>query len=219
MSNLPNIIDGNTRHDVPLGTASWWTFPDHARPIYKGGDLYIGHLPSSDPVGIRDEGHCLICARTRMGTGATFIIPNLIMWPGSVFVIDPKGENAMVTARWRAKGSRYVAGMKRKTYLLDPMKAVRREDDDFEDLRVGFNPLDMLHIDSDEMLDDAARIADALIVNTPQNPDPFWEDSARMLLRSLILHVATWPEHKHERNLALAEGVRQPLLGRSRIQR
>jgi type IV secretion system protein VirD4 len=43
----------------------------------------------------------------RQGRGT--IIPNLLDYPGSVVCIDPKGENARITARHRARfGSVHV---------------------------------------------------------------------------------------------------------------
>ncbi|HWA20529.1 MAG TPA: type IV secretory system conjugative DNA transfer family protein, partial [Devosia sp.] len=194
---LPALPGDARRHNIALGTAQWVTFAEGAEPVFAHGQVFMGHLPSANPIGMKDDSHCLVCARTRMGKGTTFIVPNILYWPGSLFAIDPKGENAMVTARQRGFGSKYVKGMKQKVYLVDPFKAVMRDDDDFSDLRVGFNPLDLLRPGSDEIVDDAGRIADALIVSENQS-DPFWDDAARMLVRTVILHVATWPEFAGE---------------------
>ncbi len=40
---------------------------------------------------------------TRTGKGVGTIIPNLHDYPGSVVCIDPKGENARITAHYRAR--------------------------------------------------------------------------------------------------------------------
>ena len=48
------------------------------------------------------EGHTLLAAPTRSGKGVGFVIPNLLDWPGSVVVLDIKGENYAHTAGWRA---------------------------------------------------------------------------------------------------------------------
>lgn len=48
--------------------------------------------------------HMLSIAPTRTGKGRGLILPNLLNLPDhSVLVIDPKGENALVTARHRKK--------------------------------------------------------------------------------------------------------------------
>jgi type IV secretory pathway TraG/TraD family ATPase VirD4 len=49
------------------------------------------------------EKHVLIVAGTRGGKGRDLIIPNLWIYKGSVFVLDPKGENAQRTQENRQK--------------------------------------------------------------------------------------------------------------------
>jgi len=51
----------------------------------------------------RGPGHMLSVATTRAGKGAAQIIPSLLLYGGSMLVIDPKGENYMVTAEHRDK--------------------------------------------------------------------------------------------------------------------
>ena len=57
----------------------------------------------------------------------------------------------------------------------------------------GYNPLGAIKLDHPESVDEAGRIADALIVSEGSN-DPSWEEAARALLRAIILHVATWDD-------------------------
>ena len=57
---------------------------------------------SGAPVCSTPEHHTLIIARTRTGKGTRVIVPTLLRYKGSVFVIDPKGENAAITARARS---------------------------------------------------------------------------------------------------------------------
>ncbi len=45
--------------------------------------------------------------------GTTQIIPNLLTYEGSMLVIDPKGENAMITAKQRMK-------MGHEVHIVDP---------------------------------------------------------------------------------------------------
>src|SRR3546814_5540681 len=47
--------------------------------------------------------HLLTIAPTRTGKGVGTIIPNLLDYPGPVVYIDPKGENARITAHYRAR--------------------------------------------------------------------------------------------------------------------
>ena len=116
-------------------------------------------------------------------------------------MIDPKGENAMVTARRRGHGSAFSGGARQTVRILDPFNAVHTELDDFRDLKVSFNPLDVLRANREESVDDAARIAEAMIVLEP-NEEPFWVESARIALKGIILYVATDPSFgPRERNL------------------
>ena len=180
----------------PLGTATMSDGQGFLKP-FAAGAVCLGYNRSGRPVGLRDDRHMLLCAGTRGGKGVSMIVPNLCLWPGSTVVIDPKGENAMVTARRRAAGSRYCHGMGQKVHILDPMQTVGTADDSFADLKAGYNPLTLLAGDNAESVDIAAWIADALIVSESSN-DPYWENAARELLRSVILHVASWRGFKAE---------------------
>ena len=64
-------------------------------------------------VGDGSDAHIMTIAPTGAGKGTTSIIPNLLMWPGSVFVIDPKGENIAITLSQRLK-------LNTDVFLLDP---------------------------------------------------------------------------------------------------
>ena len=133
---------------------------------------------------------------TRGGKGAGVIVPNLCQWRGSCIVIDPKGENATVTARRRGDGSDYAHGLGQEVRILDPFGEVPLA----SSLKARFNPLDVIDPDGDLAVDDAGRIAAAIIVRESKN-DPFWEDAARGLMKGLILHVLTFPSFKDIRNL------------------
>ena len=195
------------RPEIPLGTAAWLQFPAGARPTFSPGDFWLSRLDSGEPVGFRDDRHVLVASGTRAGKGVSVVIPNLCLWPGSIFVIDPKGENAMVTARRRGKGSAYCKGMGQKVRILDPFRTVETKQDSFDDLRVGYNPLDAIDPKREESVDDAMRIAEALITSE-STVDPFWEDSSKGLLKALILHVASWKDYPAaKRNLVTVREI------------
>jgi type IV secretion system protein VirD4 len=54
---------------------------------------------------LRHDGPEHICAiaPTRSGKGVGLVVPTLLSWPESVFVLDRKGENSAMTAGWRQK--------------------------------------------------------------------------------------------------------------------
>jgi type IV secretion system protein VirD4 len=122
------------------------------------------------------DGHLLTVAPTRTGKGVGAVIPNLLHYPGSVVVTDPKGENYAVTARRRSELGTIV-------HALDPFRVVNGT--------ASFNPLDLIDVDGPDANDDAWMIADMLVVSDGRaTDDAFWNEEARALLAGLILHVA-----------------------------
>jgi hypothetical protein len=86
---------------------------DMPDPYHISGGVFFGKssAPEHDkkppsawqgaPVCSVPEAHTLIVARTRTGKGTRVIVPTLLRYAGSCLVIDPKGENAAITARIR----------------------------------------------------------------------------------------------------------------------
>lgn len=147
-------------------------------------------------IGIGDDRHMLTAAGSRSGKGTSAIITNLCLYPGSVLCIDPKGENARLTATRRGKGSAHCEGMRQATIILDPYNVSRTP----KDQRASWNPLDLLRDDDPEMVDKAASIAEALIVRA-KSEDAHFDDTARTFIKGLILFVAITHEGKPTRNL------------------
>lgn len=133
-------------------------------------------------LGLDDDSHFITIAGTRSGKGASAIVPNLCGYPGSVVVIDPKGENASLTAAQRGHG--LDASLGQEVFVLDPFNVTKVPDH----YRGGFNPLEALDLSSDDIVDDAALLAEALIVPSgPQNLH--WDESAKNFLKGLILYA------------------------------
>lgn len=193
------------QREIPLATAAWQTGIGPLR-AHRKGDVLLGHLPDGTGVGLPDDRHVLLVGGTRGGKGTTVLVPNLIHYPGSLVVLDPKGENATVTARPRGRGSRYCRGRGQRVVLLDPFHAVATPEDDFADLRGGYNPLDLVNPAQPESIDHAARIADALVV-TDGSKDPYWEESARAFIKATILHVASHRDFEGRRNLVTVRAL------------
>ncbi len=64
--------------------------------------LLLGRRNGAE-LGWADDRHALTVAGTRAGKGVSLIIPNLLLYPGSVLAIDPKGELARVTGAQRGQ--------------------------------------------------------------------------------------------------------------------
>lgn len=186
--------------DFVFGSARFAS-PAHAESMGLIGStgIRLGYLRHPDPAirakeakeGIRrpvhyaGQRHLLTVAPTRAGKGVSTIIPNLLTYPGSAIIIDPKGENASITYDRRAAIGR--------SFALDPWgitgKPVSR-----------FNPLDLLTADSPTLIEDALLIADALVVHEGGDSS-FWADEARALIMGFLLHIATSPSEADTRTL------------------
>ena len=146
-------------------------------------------------IGWDDNRHVLTVAGSRAGKGVSLIVPNLILYEGSAFVVDPKGENAAITAGRRGKGTRKKgAGLGQDVYVLDPFDVSGKR----RGRPVSFNPLAELDIDGEDVVEDASMFAEALI--THPEKDRHWTESAQALLRALIL-VALADRDPRRRNL------------------
>lgn len=180
------------------GVSSWWISAkdmvgkswDHARGLVmlgrRGGRV----------IGYSDNRHLLTIAGSRAGKGVSLIIPNLIFYPGSVVVVDPKGENAARTARRRGKsGPKSGAeGLGQEVFVLDPFGESGLEKTQ------SFNPVTVLDPQSDLLIEDVSMFADALIMH-PERGERHWTESAQALIRSLLLAVVLDPRFKDRRNL------------------
>ena len=142
------------------------------------------------PIGIADDRHMITVAGSRAGKGRGVIIPNLLTYPGSMVVIDPKGDLAAETARYRREK------LGQSVHVIDPF-GVSQLDSSYQGT---YNALSTLNRFSDTLIEDAGLIADALIVPS-DNSDPHWDESAKTLIEGLILHVSTASNYEGRRDL------------------
>jgi type IV secretory pathway TraG/TraD family ATPase VirD4 len=188
-----------------LATASWEA-PGvvSARYPFAEGKFWLGRAEDGSPLGYRDDRHICLVSGTRSGKGTSVIVNNLCFWPGSAVVCDPKGENATVSCSRRGQGDQYCTGLGQSVHVLDPFMAA----DVDEGYRSSFNPFDALDPNHDETIDEASRLANAIVVVKPEAHDPFWDESARSMVRGLILHVLT-ADHfmPHERNFIMVRNL------------
>jgi type IV secretory pathway TraG/TraD family ATPase VirD4 len=107
-----------------LGTAQWEAPPSVSTKYpFAEGKFWLGRAEDDVPIGYGDDRHICLVSGNRGGKGTSLIINNLCFWPGSAVVVDPKGENATVTAARRGQGSEHCTGMGQIVHVLDPFKA------------------------------------------------------------------------------------------------
>lgn len=131
-----------------------------------------------DPILMDAEGHLITIAPTGAGKGIGCIIPALLRHDGPAIVVDPKGENAMVTARRRRE-------MGQQVIVLDPLSITGLESG-------SFNPLDLVNASDASGVDVASALVSALLPASLEGErNRYWVNRAQQLLLAVLLHVAT----------------------------
>jgi hypothetical protein len=203
---LRRLIAG--RHVGMGGTARFSGLMDEWANPWRSGQILLG-ASLYDPkwlVGMDDDRHIVTIATSRAGKGRSVIIPNLLTWPGSALVIDPKGQNACVTALRRGDGGGELAESLGQTVrILDPLGEVT--DARLNKYIARFNPMAELDPSAADYSERIDLIADALVVPA-SSKDSFFDNSARALIGGLIDYVMMSPNvGNDERSLATVRGL------------
>lgn len=114
----------------------------------------------------KGEGHIITFGKTGSGKTSSVVMCNALMHPGSMCILDVKGEIYDVTARRRRE-------MGQKVYAVDMREKPRGED--------SLNPIDMFARCGSEIAVTARTVASNLI-NRANEREPFWNDSAENLI-------------------------------------
>jgi len=160
-------------HGDSHGSARFATRKERA--AFEGGDgLLIGRdLDTGKLLRYDGPAHLLTLAPTRAGKGVGTVIPNLLLAERSVLVIDPKGENAKIAGEAR---KRFGA-----VHILDPFGVTGMP-------ASAYNPLGRLDAESLDLGEDAASLAEALVIDPPgQQSEAHWNEEAKALLAGLIM--------------------------------
>jgi type IV secretory pathway TraG/TraD family ATPase VirD4 len=186
------------------GTAKWADHHDNPAdpsPLEKG--VFFGKssqpgLPAKvygAPITSTLQTHSLIVVRTRAGKGTSVIVPTLLRYAQSMLVIDPKGENAAVTARTRRDQ------LKQQVHIVNPWGELQNVYAALGFPVATFNPLDAIDKNDPNAVAVAQSLA-ATICPTTSDKDKFWQGSAANVLTAVLLWLADRPEE--EKTLARA---------------
>ncbi|HEX5155104.1 MAG TPA: type IV secretory system conjugative DNA transfer family protein [Parafilimonas sp.] len=154
---------------IPLG----YTMPA-ASVSNKIGFIKEKYKPAGNKLITDDsESHLLTIAPTGAGKGRSNIIPACLTYPGSLVVIDVKGEAARVTANVRKKFGDVI--------LIDPFKVVTKNPH-------RFNPMDIaIHKDAYDQA--GTMLATAFQGdNTTISNDPYWDHKAIELISAITIN-------------------------------
>lgn len=172
-SNRTGIKFWGRRPSDSHGSARFATRKERA--AFEGGDgLLIGRdLDTGKLLRYDGPAHLLTLAPTRAGKGVGTVIPNLLLAERSVLVIDPKGENTKIAGEAR---KRFGA-----VHILDPFGVTGLP-------ASAYNPLGRLDAESLDLGEDAASLAEALVMDPPgQQSEAHWNEEAKALLSGLIM--------------------------------
>lgn len=184
-SSQTNKLSGN------FGTADYAPFRSSmAEPlgliqgVYLGMSAYpgLGNLVNGAPIMSTPGAHTLIVAPTGTGKGTRVIVPTLLLYQGSIIVIDPKGENTAITARFRRDH------LKQSVHIINPWGELDATYAAAGFTAATFNPLDVLRADDPNVVSIARSMAEQIAINGPTT-DAFWQRSAASLLTALLLWV------------------------------
>lgn len=164
---------------VAHGSARWASEKDvRAVGLLKSPDqgLHLGYLDGARSSALTDDSdhHVLVLAPPGTGKTTALVIPTLLSYPASAWILDPKGELWDTTARWRQEsfGHRCI-----RFAPTDPATPA-------------WNPL--LEIPVGPGADDIATamvLAENLVVTPAYTSDLHWTRAARSLFTALALHV------------------------------
>jgi type IV secretion system protein VirD4 len=167
------------RHETAsaFGSASWAAKRDLEQTGLFGAEGVVLGRVGGRLLRHRMDRHLLTIASNRSGKGVSSIIPNLLTWPGSLVVIDPKGENAAVTARHRRE-------MGQEVHILDPLGITG--------LRGSrFNPLLWLDPQGKNFVEDANLVADSLHMSQATKEEMFFSNESKAWVAGEIMHIVT----------------------------
>jgi type IV secretion system protein VirD4 len=134
-------------------------------------------LPIPESIVYDGTAHLMTIAPTGTGKGRGVVIPTLLTYPGSVVVLDPKGENYQVTARARREMGQHVV-------RLNPFGVNGEESD-------SFNIMDVFDLPGIDTETEAQLMAELFSSGNRGMKEPFWDLTACMLLAGVIGYVAT----------------------------
>ena len=175
--------------DIEHGSSDWSQHGEQYQVLSKKAGIILAEN-NYLPLNKRGNVNVLVVGGSGSGKSASYSIPNASQLLGSYVFTDPKGELYDKTAGY----------LRQNGYKIKVLNLVHPQYSD------GYNPL--LHIASEIDVDIIANTIVKGQKTEGGGSDPFWDDSAEMLLKALIYYLmATRPDE--EQNLAsCAELVR-----------
>ncbi len=177
LTGLAGLVQRQRREASQVMGSARWATPREVRraKLCRRHGVVIGRL-GQQVLCDDSEAHVLLCGPTRKGKGVSTIIPTLLTWGESALILDPKdGENAAVTAGWRAQHGQIA--------LFTPCRAPQ----------TCLNVLETIRLGTHHEFGDAQLIAQSLVAPEKLARESatalHFRELAALLLTATILHV------------------------------
>ncbi len=175
---------GFRRPASPLGDAAFQDLASlrHGKWLRKRGHIFgrAGHRMLRH----EDDRHHLIIGPTRSGKGVGYVIPNALVFAGSMIVTDLKGEIFEFTAGYRKMTGHQV-------FLFSPGAPRSHR----------WNPLDFIRSDRGSRTIDIQNMASILVPEAIGSENAVWQGIAQQVIAGLISYVLESLRYKNRRNL------------------
>ena len=140
----------------------------------------------------RTKAHAIAFAPTRSGKGVSLVVPTILSWPESIFVLDLKGELYQLSAGWRG---RYA---KNQILRFAPS----------ESNSVAWNPMAEIRMGTDDEVGDTQNVATLLVDPKGQGLKTHWDHKAFSLLTGLIIYALYKAQKSgQEASLAMVDAI------------
>jgi type IV secretion system protein VirD4 len=190
---LSGVVAALAETPTTFGSAKWADIKEmNEKGLFADGGIRLGTVMDGEGeklISYNGDRHGLIAAPNRSGKGTSLIVPNLLSYEGSMVIIDPKGENAMMTARHRM-------AMGQEVHIVDPWGITASTG--IAPSR--FNTMDLLKSDDPDLAENTLLGVDAAMVTTGGD-NMFWEESSKSRLMGVKGLVATDPDEEGQRHL------------------
>lgn len=177
------------------GTAAWAEVresPEKANAVAQGVSFGKSSAPGRSaaapgaPVTSFPEAHALVIGRTRAGKGTRVVVPTLLRYGASMLVVDPKGENAAITARTRRDQ------LGQAVHIVNPWGEMEGVFKSLGFTSATFNPLEVIERNDPNAVSIAESLA-AIICPRETGDSKFWSGSATAVLSGVFLWLADRP--------------------------
>jgi type IV secretion system protein VirD4 len=183
-------IFGLRRPSNPLGDAAFQDIASIRRGKWFRKEGHIFGKMGRNILRRLDDRHHLVIGPTRSGKGVGYVIPNALMFPGSMIVTDLKGEIYQHTAGYRKANGHQV-------FLFSPGASKTHR----------WNPMDFVRKDRGSRTIDIQNMASILIPETLGSDNAVWQGTAQQVIAGVISYVLESSHYRNRRNLGEVNSI------------